>query len=154
MCIYYRKDKFMKSQILIKNISRFIVSELIFIAYTMGIFRDILLIANLVFWAAMTIYDLKRCPSEDDEIEPEPDSATTWYCFYGRKLLCDLITDLNTQGTKRLEIDESGEIRIGEDKIEQISLFPNKSAWNSLIEELANDGLCASVNGDKLVITW
>ncbi len=138
----------MKPNIYIKNLSRFCATTILIMSFTRGIAAYALSFLNMAVWIAVTLIE-RRKMSESDSTD-----ASKWYSRYGRKLLTDLITDLNTRGIKRLTIDESGEIRISEDEHDRIKNFPQKSAWLSLICELEDEGLRSSIDGDSLVIAW
>ena len=95
-------------------------------------------------------------PEDEEDFNdlPEQDKAENWYKFLGRDILTDVITDLNTRGFKRMEITEDGEIRVNDTTEEQIDDFPETDGWNTLVAEMANDGLNARIADDRLVVTW
>ena len=169
----------MESKIFSKSVRYLIVSTLLIMAFTRDNLCDWLLILNGFGWliAAVVIlakqageraetpdkptpeepaedpFDLPEEP-EDFENPPEQDKAENWYKFLGRDILTDVITDLNTRGFKRMEITEDGEIRVNDTTEEQIDDFPETDGWNTLVAEMANDGLNARIADDRLVVTW
>ena len=169
----------MESKIFRKSIRYLIVSTLLIMAFTRGNICDWLQILNGFGWliAAVVIlakqageraetpdkttpeepaedpFDLPEEP-EDFENPPEQDKAENWYKFLGRDILTDVITDLNTRGFKHMEISEDGEIRVNDTTEEQIDDFPETDGWNTLVAEMANDGLNARIADDRLVVTW
>ena len=169
----------MESKIFKKSVRYLIVSTLLIMAFARGDLCDWLLILNGFGWliAAGVIlakhageraetpdkptpeepaedpFDLPEEP-EDFENPPEQDKAENWYKFLGRDILTDVITDLNTHGFKRMEITEDGEIRVNDTTEEQIDDFPETDGWNTLVAEMANDGLNARIADDRLVVIW
>ena len=85
---------------------------------------------------------------------PSPDDAKLWYQMYGKELFVNAVTDLNTRGYKRLEINEAGEIIVGGEKQDEIENPLRTTAWESLVKILGDDGLNAHVEDDKLVLEW
>ncbi|MBQ3178590.1 MAG: hypothetical protein IJB52_12295 [Clostridia bacterium] len=170
----------MENKILKKSIRYLIVSTLLIMAFTRGNLCDWLLILNGFGWLIAAVVILAKQvndrtetqeetlpeepeedpfdfePPEDDDLEdiPEINEAENWYKFLGRDILTDVITDLNTRGFKRMEITEDGEIRVNDTTEEQIDDFPETDGWNTLVAEMANDGLNARIADDRLVVTW
>ena len=170
----------MENKIFKKSIRYLIVSTLLIMAFTRDNLCDWLLILNGFGWLIAAVMILAKQanertepqekttpeepeddpfdiePPEDDDLDgiPETDKAENWYRFLGRAILTDVITDLNTRGFKRMEITEDGEIRVNDTTEEQIDDFPEPDGWNTLIAEMANDGLNARIADDRLVVTW
>ena len=167
----------MENKIFRKSIRYLIVSTLLIMSFTRGNLCDWLLILNGFGWLIAAVMILAKQandrtetqeettpeddpfdfePPEDDNLDdiPETDEAENWYKFLGRDILTDVITDLNTRGFKRMEITEDGEIRVNDTTEEQIDDFPETDGWNTLVAEMANDGLNARIADDRLVVTW
>ena len=171
----------MESKIFKKSVRYLIVSTLLIMAFTRGNLCDWLLILNGFGWLIAAVVILAKQANERTEVPEEPtpeependpydfdlledeeyfddppeqDKAENWYKFLGRDILTDVITDLNTRGFKRMEITEDGEIRVNDTTEEQIDDFPETDGWNTLVAEMANDGLNARIADDRLVVTW
>ena len=171
----------MESKIFKKSVRYLIVSALLIMAFTRGSLCDWLLILNGFGWLIAAVVILAKQANERMEVTEEPtpeependpfdvdlpegeedfddlpeqDKAENWYKFLGRDILTDVITDLNTRGFKRMEITEDGEIRVNDTTEEQIDDFPETDGWNTLVAEMANDGLNARIADDRLVVTW
>ena len=169
----------MESKIFSKSIRYLIVSTLLIMAFTRGNLCDWLLILNGFGWLIAALVILAKqanermetseettteepsgnpldSPEDEEDFDdpPEQDKAENWYKFLGRDILTNVITDLNTRGFKRMEITENGEIRVNDTTEEQIDDFPEADGWNTLVSEMANDGLNAGIADDRLVITW
>ena len=170
----------MENKIFRKSIRYLIVSTLLIMSFTRGNLCDWLLILNGFGWLIAAVMILAKQANdrtetqeettpeepeddpfdfelpEDDDLDdiPETDEAENWYKFLGRDILTDVITDLNTRGFKRMEITEDGEIRVNDTTEEQIDDFPETDGWNTLVAEMANDGLNARIADDRLVVTW
>lgn len=98
---------------------------------------------------------LKLSPLEEQtNPPPSPDDAKLWYQMYGKELFVNAVTDLNTRGYKRLEINEAGEIIVGGEKQDEIENPLRTTAWESLVKILGDDGLNAHVEDNKLVLEW
>ncbi len=170
----------MENKVFKKSIRYLIVSTLLIMAFTRGNLCDLLLILNGFGWLIAAVVILAKQANartetqeettpeepeddlfdvelpEDDDLDdiPETNEAENWYKFLGRDILTDVITDLNTRGFKRMEITEDGEIRVNDTTEEQIDDFPETDGWNTLVAEMANDGLNAGIADDRLVVTW
>lgn len=94
-------------------------------------------------------------PSGQPAINPQ-----AWYELEGRKVLDDLIADLRSRGHNKLTLGEDGSIRIqpipGGQEVTKgsCSNFPPKVYWSQLAKVLAQDGLTADVQTDRIVVSW
>lgn len=86
----------------------------------------------------------------DFSIDPE-----VWYEQRGRKLLFDIITDLNAQGTKSIRIDEKGNVMLADSReVAKLEAFPTKNLWAKLKELLEGDQLKTVEAEDSIELSW
>lgn len=96
----------------------------------------------------------------DAEVAPEPPvvDVISWYDLIGRKILEDIITDLNANGHSRLSIKENGDIVITRNKKEvlkgTLDQFPPKNYWNEFLQLLAEYELNGKVEKDRIIVSW
>ena len=166
----------MKNKIFTKPVKVLIVGTLIIMACTKGNLTDWLQIAFTGVWLIFTAAYLiqKSCSREDPAQEdpadtaeedshdpqdepdslPDPSEAEVWYRMIGSQMLTDAITDLNTRGTKKLEIKENGDIVVSDSTVDTIDTLPDKSLWDTLTALMCADGLTASVGHNAIQISW
>lgn len=90
----------------------------------------------------------------------QPVDPQVWYELQGRKVLEDLVTDLNSRGHKKLLLKEDGAICIqptdgGEEAVqENFRSFPEKVYWSRLAEVLDQAGLSATVLDNCIQVSW
>lgn len=83
-----------------------------------------------------------------------------WYELRGRKTLEALITDLNSRGYSSLTLGEDGDIRIHQvDDGKEVSVdslldFPDKVYWPQLVHVFEQEGLAASAQDDRVLVSW
>lgn len=81
-----------------------------------------------------------------------------WYDTIGSATLLKLVTELNSQGCKRLLITEGGDIITEQDgaaqKWAQVDGFPAKEYWSKLIEIFAAEEMRATVEDNRLCVSW
>lgn len=78
-----------------------------------------------------------------------------WYEQRGRKLLFDVITDLNAQGTKSVRIDENGCVTLADSReVAKLEAFPTKNLWTKLTELLEGDQLKTVEAEDSIELSW
>ena len=83
-----------------------------------------------------------------------------WYEFQGRRILEDIIADLDSRGHSSLTMNEDGSISIqpvdGGEAItkESFATFPEKVYWPRLAQVLEQDGLAADVQDSKIRVSW
>ncbi len=161
--VLFKKGTKMKNKVITHSIRYLIVSTMLIMIFAKNSICDILLIGNAAIWLVVEIVLLAKKFECNTDNEPETDApsdnaevtdAENWYSFFGRSILTELVTDLNTRGYRRLEIDEYGEVTISEGEIELIDSFPKQSVWNVLVREMQNDGLSASISGERIVVEW
>lgn len=86
----------------------------------------------------------------DFTVDPE-----VWYEQRGRKLLFDVITDLNAQGTKSVRIDEDGRVTLADScEVSKLEAFPTKNLWAKLMELLEGDQLKTVEAEDSIELSW
>lgn len=96
----------------------------------------------------------------DAEVAPEPPvvDVISWYDLIGRKILEDIITDLNANGHSRLSIKENGDIVITRNKKEvlkgTLDQFPPKNYWNEFLQLLTEYELNGKVEKDRIIVSW
>ena len=100
------------------------------------------------------IEEIITANSENAETDFTVDPAV-WYEQRGRKLLFDVITDLNAQGTKSVRIDESGRVTLADSsEVAKLEAFPTKNLWIKLIELLNGDQLKTVEVEDSIELSW
>lgn len=94
-------------------------------------------------------------PPNEQPIDPQ-----VWYELTGRKVLEELVADLNSRGHSKLYLKEDGSICIktdgGQDELVQASFnsFPDKVYWPRLTDVLEQAGLAATVENDSIRVAW
>ncbi len=104
--------------------------------------------------AVTSIKDIVKTVCEDAEPDYTVD-VKMWYDHRAARYLTELITDLNSKGTKTLTIDEKGCIKIDDDKeVGLLSAFPAKNLWKQLISILEGEELKAVEVENGIQIGW
>lgn len=98
---------------------------------------------------------------EDKPSAEKPQEAADpqiWYELQGRKVLENLITDLNSRGHNSLTIKENGDICIKQagDEVVKESLkgFPGRTCWQRLIKVFERESISATVTEGGVVLSW
>lgn len=93
----------------------------------------------------------------DNQVDNQAD-INAWYDLFGQDTLQEIITDLNARGHSQLYIKEDGTICILDQGLEivkqQLEYLPKQTTWNQLIELFKENGLLATVDQDKIRLTW
>lgn len=90
----------------------------------------------------------------------QPLDPQVWYELEGRKVLEDLVSDLNSRGHSKLYLKEDGNICILTDgSAEEVSegsfsSFPEKVYWPRLKDVLNQAGLAATVQDTCIQVAW
>lgn len=99
--------------------------------------------------------------SEQSAPKPQqqrPADPQIWYETQGRKVLENLIADLNSRGHNSLTIKENGEILIqqAEKEVKQAALesVPEKTYWQRLVSVFQREGLAAKFTDNGMVLSW
>ncbi len=101
-----------------------------------------------------SIKDIVKTVCENAEPDYTVD-VKTWYDQRAASYLTELITDLNSKGTKTLTIDEKGCIKIDDDKeVGLLNAFPAKNLWKQLIGVLEGEELKAVEVENGIQIGW
>lgn len=81
-----------------------------------------------------------------------------WYQTQGESILCQMIDDLNTQGHKRLLIQDNGNVVIEiagkEEAVELLKDFPPRMVWDEFCQLLREDEITATIQTEGLLLTW
>lgn len=102
---------------------------------------------------------------EDNQEQPappneQPVNPQVWYELQGRKILEELVADLNSRGYSKLYLKEDGNVCIkledSRDELVQASFgsFPEKVYWPRLADVLEQAGLAATVEDDCIQVAW
>ena len=88
----------------------------------------------------------------------KPLDPQIWYELSGRKVLEEVVSDLNSRSYASLLINEDGEICVKQDE-EQVSLqqlkgFPSKLYWPRLVDVLTGNGLAAEITEQGVQVSW
>lgn len=112
----------------------------------------------------LIIGEFAEAPNTEAELEeavttePPVVDVISWYDLIGRKILEDIITDLNANGHSRLSIKENGDIVITRNKKEllkgTLEQFPPKNYWNEFLQLLAEYELNGKVEKDRIIVSW
>ena len=116
-------------------------------------------------YANLSCVLIKEAPVRSESSGKEQAQQTlnprVWYETRARDILRDIVNDLNSPGYNRLYLAESGELYTkptgdGEELPLKTALpdMPAKVYWPKLIEVLAQDGLGAAVQEDRLQLAW
>lgn len=90
--------------------------------------------------------------------EPPVVDVISWYDLIGRKVLENIITDLNANGHTQLAVKENGDIIISRNKKETLKgsmeQFPPKNYWKELLQLLEEYELHGKEEKDRIIISW
>lgn len=104
--------------------------------------------------AVSCINDIIKKQYKDAETEYIVD-VKMWYEQCAASYLTELITDLNSKGTKTLTIDEKGCIKLDDNKeVGMLNRFPAKNLWKQLISILESEELKAVEIENCIQIGW
>lgn len=88
----------------------------------------------------------------------QPVDPQVWYEVQGRKILEELVTDLNSRGHSSLTIKDNGDICVllGDTLKPQTAFenLPDKVYWPRLAKVFEREGLAAKVADDSIVLSW
>ncbi|MDD4509346.1 MAG: hypothetical protein PHY23_00275 [Oscillospiraceae bacterium] len=92
---------------------------------------------------------------------PQPRSPVdpqVWYEVKGRKVLEELIVDLNSRGHSSLTIKDNGDVCIQQGDTEKpqtaVENLPEKVYWPRLAKVFEREGLAANVKDDGIILSW
>lgn len=93
------------------------------------------------------------------EIPPQqPVDPAVWYDLQGKRVLEELVADLNSRGNNSLTIKENGEICVQQADAEvakdKFKSFPAKVYWPGIAKVLEDAGLAAAVEDKGIVVSW
>lgn len=95
----------------------------------------------------------EKLPAPPREIDPQ-----VWFEQQGRKVLDDLIYDLNSRGYSSLVIKDNGDICIRQGDVEKAQTsfksLPEKHYWPRLLKVFEREGIAASVTDDAIALNW
>lgn len=81
--------------------------------------------------------------------------AKIWYEQRGKQALTAIISELNAQGTKSMEIDEDGNVTLeNSKKVDVIEAFPTKNLWKQLVDIFQADQLKAAETETSILLSW
>ena len=76
----------------------------------------------------------------------------------GRKVLDDLIYDLNSRGYSSLIIKDNGDVCIRQGDVEKAQTsfknLPEKHYWPRLLKVFEREGIAASMTDDAIALNW
>lgn len=99
-------------------------------------------------------------PNDTPAPNQQPVDPQVWYELQGRKVLENLVADLNSRGHSKLYLKEDGSICIkpegGDEELVQESFnsFPEKVYWPRLKDVLEQAGLAATVQDTCIQVAW
>lgn len=95
----------------------------------------------------------EKLPAPPREIDPQ-----AWFEQQGRKVLDDLIYDLNSRGYSSLVIKDNGDICIRQGDVEKAQTsfksLPEKHYWPRLLKVFEREGIAASMTDDAIALNW
>ena len=104
--------------------------------------------------AVSSIKEIVKTECEEAETDYTVD-VKMWYDRRAASYLTELITDLNSKGTKTLTIDKDGRIKIDDNKeVGTLNAFPAKNLWKQLISVLEDEELKAVEVENGIQIGW
>ena len=100
--------------------------------------------------------------TESEDLKPgeisDRENVRNWYTRTGEDILTALIDDLNTQGHKKLVIQENGEVYVSSgcesQKVDQVPDFPPRMVWEDFKILLKEDDITAVSGPEGLQLTW
>ena len=88
----------------------------------------------------------------------KPLDPQIWYEMSGKKVLEEVVSDLNSRSYESLLINEDGEICVQQnsENVAQTQLkgFPAKLYWPRLVEVLTGNGLAAEITEQGVQVSW
>lgn len=99
-------------------------------------------------------------PNDTPAPNQQPVDPQVWYELQGRKVLENLVADLNSRGHSKLYLKEDGSICIkpegGDEELVQdaFNSFPEKVYWPRLKDVLEQAGLAATVQDTCIQVAW
>lgn len=95
----------------------------------------------------------EKLPAPPREIDPQ-----VWFEQQGRKVLDDLIYDLNSRGYSSLVIKDNGDVCIRQGDVEKAQTsfknLPEKHYWPRLLKVFEREGIAASMTDDAIALNW
>jgi hypothetical protein len=95
----------------------------------------------------------EQIPQPHPPVDPQ-----VWYEVQGRKILEELVTDLNSRGHSSLTIKNNGDICILQGDAEKpqtaFENLPDKVYWPRLTKVFEREGLAARIADDSIVLSW
>ncbi len=81
--------------------------------------------------------------------------VSVWYDVLGKKILTEMISELNAKGNKSLSVSEDGSIMVGEaETVGSFPSFPSKNLWSKLAQIIEGEGLRTVCNEASIEIGW
>lgn len=95
----------------------------------------------------------EKLPAPPREIDPQ-----VWFEQQGRKVLDDLIYDLNSRGYSSLVIKDNGDVCIRQGDVEKAQTsfknLPEKHYWPRLLKVFEREGIAVSMTDDAIALNW
>lgn len=92
------------------------------------------------------------------EEEKQKNELEQWYTQKGQQLLTELITNMNSRGYTKLQINEAGDVTVKENGRQvlkdRFSEIPPKEQWGKLKELMEDDELHIKVSSKQLTLAW
>jgi len=117
---------------------------------------------NINLMQILSLKDATELSNEDEDIRQEemlekPD-AEQWYSEFGQATLGQIIDDLNSQGHKRMLVQEDGSICVRQNgtshMIQRIQDFPPRLSWDKFSAILEKDDIKTNITADGLQMSW
>ena len=90
--------------------------------------------------------------------EKQKNELEQWYTQKGQQLLTELITNMNSRGYTKLQINEAGDVTVKENGRQvlkdRFSEIPPKEQWSKLKELMEDDELHIKVSSKQLTLAW
>lgn len=111
---------------------------------------------------ATPLEETSEVMTESEDLKPEEiserENVRDWYTRTGEDILTALIDDLNTQGHKKLVIQENGEVYVSSGsesrKVDRVPDFPPRMVWEDFKTLLKEDDITAVSGPEGLQLTW
>ena len=98
--------------------------------------------------------------AEEQPAPPQPNTVDpqVWYEVKARKVLKNLIADLDSRGHSSLTIKETGEIAIQQADAEIVKPafenMPERMFWPRLVKVFEREGMAANITDNGLLLSW
>ena len=113
---------------------------------------------QLNLFSLMNLDEIEHGAMKILEEEKQKKELEQWYTQKGQQLLTELITNMNSRGYTKLQINEAGDVTVKENGRQvlkdRFSEIPPKEQWSKLKELMEDDELHIKVSSKQLTLAW